>query len=192
MTLAMHSRDRAGAEFFRIRGFQPARMLDILDPVMSELPDVTIRLVAALEGAKIEFTLTEHRPVYSSAEAADVRGTSLHSGAKALIVKSDRGYSMLVMPADLALDSSATRKHFRSKRLRFASKDELLELTGLTPGSVPPFGSLFVLPTICDERLEENGEINFNAGDQSRSIRMSYRDYVAFEKPEIARVAKES
>ncbi len=159
---------------------------------MSELPDVTARLVAALTDAGIAFTLAQHRPVHTSAEAADVRGTSLRSGAKALIVKSDRGYAMLVMPADLALDSKAARKHFRSKRLRFASKDELLELTGLTPGSIPPFGSLFDLPTICDERLGENGEINFNAGDHSRSMRMAHGDYVAFEKPEIARVAKES
>lgn len=167
-------------------------MFSFSDSIVSETSDITSRLSAALTEAGIEFALTSHEPVYTSAEAAEVRGTSLHSGAKALIVKSHRGYAMLVMPADLALDSKAARKHFRSKRLRFATKEELLDLTGLTPGSIPPFGSLFDLPTVCDQRLADNDEINFNAGDNSRSIRMSYRDYVAFEKPEIANFAKEA
>ena len=58
-------------------------------------------------------------------------------------------------------------------------------LTGLEPGSIPPFGSLFGLPTLCDERLGENETINFNAGDHSISVSMQYEDYVRVESPEV-------
>ncbi len=61
-----------------------------------------------------------------------------------------------------------------------------MELTGLTPGSIPPFGSLFGLPTHCDERLGDNDVINFNAGDHGISVSMQYADYVRVEKPELA------
>ena len=148
------------------------------------------RLAAALGEAGIEFTHSSHREVRTSAEAAEVRGTSLHSGAKALIVKGDHGFVMLVMPADMSLHSSAARRRIESKRMRFATPEELLELTGLLPGSIPPFGSLFDLKTICDERLADNERINFNAGSRSQSIQMSYRDYVAFESPVVAAIAK--
>lgn len=152
--------------------------------------EVLARIRSALTEAGVAFTHTTHDPVYTSAEAAAVRGVPLHSGAKALIVKGDAGFVMIIMPADLSLDGAAARKLLGSRRLRFANKDELAELTGLTPGAVPPFGSLFGLETICDERLADNTHINFNAGSHSDSFQMTYEAYVAYEKPRIAAVAK--
>jgi Ala-tRNA(Pro) deacylase len=148
------------------------------------------RLVEALCSAGIAFTQTEHRPVYTSAEASEVRGVSLHSGAKALIVKGGETFLMAVIPADLSLASHALRARLGTKKLRFATKDEVLDLTGLTPGSIPPFGSLFNLPTYCDERLADNERINFNAGSHTVSIQMAYTDYLAYESPRMAEIAK--
>ena len=142
-----------------------------------------------MRNAGIPFTQTQHRPVFTSAEAAEVRGVSLHSGAKALIVKGGENFLMVVIPADLSLDSHALRTLLGTKKLRFATKEEVLERTGLTPVSIPPFGSLFSLPTYCDERLADNERINFNAGDHSVSIQMNYADYVAYESPRIVKVA---
>ena len=150
------------------------------------------RLTAALEGAGIPFVHTTHEPVYTSAEAAAVRGVPLHTGAKALIVKVGEDFVLTVMPADLSLDSNALRKHLRVRRSRFATKEEVFEMTGLRPGSIPPFGSLFNLPTICDERLSENERINFNAGAHTDSFQMTYADYIRYESPRIAKVAKEA
>ena len=150
-----------------------------------------LRLKEALTGVGVPFVHTEHEAVYTSAEAAAVRGVSLHSGAKALIVKAGDRFVMLVMPADMSLDSAAARKHLGCKRMRFATKEEVLDLTGLTPGSIPPFGSLFNLPTICDERLSDNERINFNSASHTNSFQMSYESYLSFETPEIARVAKD-
>lgn len=131
-----------------------------------------------------------HAPVFTSAEAAQVRGSTLHSGAKALILKGEETFLMVVLPADLALDSSAVKKLLNTKRMRFATKEEVLEMTGLTPGSIPPFGSLFNLPTICDDRLADNDRINFNAASHSDSMQMTYAEYVRYESPRIVRVAK--
>jgi Ala-tRNA(Pro) deacylase len=64
------------------------------------------------------------------------------------------------------------------------------ELTSLAPGSIPPFGSLFGLPTFCDSGLSKNEQINFNAGDHCVSICMRYSDYLAVERPEIGDFAE--
>ena len=157
----------------------------------SEDPPVHDRLLATLRAAGVPFTQMHHAPVYTSAEAARVRGTTLHSGAKALILKGNHGFVMAVIPADLPLDSRALRKHLKSKRLRFATKEEVLEMTGLTPGSIPPFGGFFNLATVCDNRLAENEMINFNAASHSDSIQMSYADYIAYEKPALAAITGE-
>lgn len=148
------------------------------------------RLTAALDAAGVRYGKTEHAPVYTSAEAAAIRGVSLHSGAKALILKCGETFLMVVLPADMSLDSAALREVVNTKRIRFADKDEVLSITSLAPGSIPPFGSLFQVATYCDERLADNERINFNAGSHSVSIQMNYSDYVAFEKPKMVRVGK--
>jgi Ala-tRNA(Pro) deacylase len=119
-----------------------------------------------------------------------VRATTLASGAKALICKADDRFIMVVMPADRRMASRRVRQSEAIRSLRFASRVEVAELTGLQPGSIPPFGSLFNLPTWCDHRLAEQAIINFNAGDHTVSISMSYTDYASEEQPTLGEFAE--
>lgn len=153
-------------------------------------PRVFERLRDVLDQAGIAYKHTHHQPVFTSPEAAAVRGVSLHSGAKALILKAVGDTFMAVMPADLALDSGALRAHLNTRRLRFATKEEVLEWTTLTPGSIPPFGSLFGLKTLCDVRLADNERINFNAGSHTESFQIRYVDYLNYERPGLVPLAK--
>src|SRR6188474_1637649 len=143
------------------------------------------RVCHLLEDNSIPYDVLRHTPVFTSEEAAAIRGTPLASGAKALICKADDRFVMIVLPANQKLASKGVRKSEGIKSLRFASKEEVLDLTGLAPGSIPPFGSLFGMATWCDERLGEQPRINFNAGDHAISVSMSYGDYVRAEQPKL-------
>jgi Ala-tRNA(Pro) deacylase len=143
------------------------------------------RLDAWLNGSGVSFTVLRHEPVFTSEQAAAVRGTPLASGAKALVVKAGEKFLLFVLPADRKLDSRKAREALRVKALRFASKEEVQNLTGLQPGSIPPFGSLFGLQTYCDLALGDNASINFNAGDHAISIQMTFSDFVSLEKPQM-------
>jgi Ala-tRNA(Pro) deacylase len=143
------------------------------------------RIELLLKSAGVTYDVSHHEAVFTSAEAARVRGVPLATGAKALVCKGESGFLMFVMPADRRLDSRRVRKELGYRRLRFANRAEVLELTGLTPGSIPPFGSLFNMPTYCDERLGDHEKINFNAGDHSVSVSMRFADYVRVEQPEM-------
>src|SRR4051794_7610927 len=92
------------------------------------------RLRSLLQSAAASFQETTHAPVYTSEEAAAVRGAPLASGAKALVVKAGDQFFLLVIPADRKLESKLARQALGTKDLRFASKDELRDLTGLQPG----------------------------------------------------------
>ncbi len=145
------------------------------------------RLKARLRTAGIAFSVSHHEPVFTSEQAAAVRGTALASGAKALVCKLDAAFVMFVLPADLKLASKAVRQALGAKSLRFADREEVARLTSLAPGSIPPFGSLFELKTYCDERLAEHAKINFNAGDHAISISMTFADYRTVEQPVMGR-----
>jgi Ala-tRNA(Pro) deacylase len=143
------------------------------------------RIEEKLKQASLAYTVLRHEAVHTSEEAAAVRGTPLGSGAKALVIKAGSAFVMCIVPADRKLDSKKAKAAFGVKDLRFATKEEVLEKTGLLPGSIPPFGSLFSLPTHCDPALGEHASINFNAGDHCISVQMSYADYVGIEQPTL-------
>lgn len=142
------------------------------------------RVRERLRAAGVEqYSLLFHRPVYTSEEAAAVRGTPLASGAKALLLKADERFILAVLPADRKLDNRRLREQLGVKSLRFATGAELLQITGLSPGAVPPFGSLFGLVTYCDPALLQLPEINFNIGDNAISMHLRSEDYLRLENP---------
>lgn len=150
------------------------------------------QIEALLTQRGVAYQVLRHEPVSTSEEAARVRGTPLASGAKALLCKGEAGFVLFVVPGDRKLDSHAVRRAKGWRKLRFATREEVLERTGLAPGSIPPFGSLFGLPTLCDERLGASDVINFNAGDHRVSVSMRYADYVLVEAPQLGHFACEA
>lgn len=71
------------------------------------------------------------------------------------------------------------------KNVRFATKEELLEQTGLVPGCVPPFGEpIFPFVLYADTNVGATGKVAFNAGSLTHSIVMSATDWEKAARPE--------
>ena len=140
-------------------------------------------IIALLDQHGVEYTTEHHAPTLTSEEAARVRGTSMKSGAKALVMQGKRTRTnwVFVLPADLRLDTKKI-KEIVGERVSFCPNLE--EVTGCKPGSMTPFGSIVGLKTYLDPKLSDNEEINFNAGSLTDSVNMKFADYMAIEKPE--------
>lgn len=147
---------------------------------------VLSRLISLYQQHGTFFRQVKHEPTYTSEEAARARGEDLKIGGKALVMKVNKQFCLFVVPANHKTDSVKIRKHLGSKKLRFASTDELKELTGLVPGSVPPFGEpVLPLALFADERLAQNDRIAFNAGSLTTSHILSMDDYLQLAQPEL-------
>ena len=155
---------------------------------MSET-ELSRRLEQWLRAEGVAFEILEHAPVFTSEEAARVRGTRLQQGAKALVVRAEDRFVHCVLPAHRRADSAALRAIVGTRKLRFATRDELYELTGCEPGAVPPFGNLFGLPVLVDEALCDNDRVVFNAGSHARSITMRPADLVRVAAATVCRFA---
>lgn len=154
---------------------------------MNEIFD---RVRELLENNKILYQLKVHPPAYTSEQSALYRNEPLKIGAKAMILKTDTGFIMAVLPADRKIDSAQLKEILNTKNLRFATPEELLEKTGLVPGAIPPFGSLFNLPMLIDKSLLEEEYIAFNAGSLEKSIKMKTKDYVEIVPPRVEELSK--
>jgi Ala-tRNA(Pro) deacylase len=150
---------------------------------------VTDRVEDWLRAGGVAYELVEHEPVYTSAEAARVRGTALADGAKALVVRAEERYVHLVLPGHLKVDNARLREILGTRRVRFATPEELLALTGCTPGSVPPCGQLFGLPVLVDEALTARERITFNAGSHAVSVTMPSDAFVRLSGARVCRFA---
>lgn len=135
---------------------------------------------------KIEFREVHHEATFTSEESARARGEDVRIGGKAILMKVGDTFQVFVLSASLKVNSKAIKKRFGVKKTRFASKEELLELTGLVPGCVPPFGKpILDFDLFVDQSITENEKIAFNAGSLTDSIVMSVVDYLRVAGAEV-------
>ncbi len=148
---------------------------------------VLARIDALLGARAVAHTRRVHPPTFTSAQAAAARGADLRIGGKSLVMKlGERGdFAVFAVSAARRTDGRAIRRHLGLRRLRFATPEELMALTGLTPGCVPPFGDP-VLPGLTlfvDESIAANDRIAFSPGDHGVSIELAVADYLALAQP---------
>lgn len=137
-----------------------------------------------LDEHSVRYRVVHHAPTFTSEESARARGEELRIGAKALLIKTDETFRLFVLSAAKKVDSRAIKTALNARKIRFASKGELLELTGLEPGSVPPFGfPLLPFELYADPSVFENEKVAFNAGSLTDSIVMSAEDYRRVAQP---------
>jgi prolyl-tRNA editing enzyme YbaK/EbsC (Cys-tRNA(Pro) deacylase) len=145
-----------------------------------------IRGWLASEG--VPFREVHHEPTRTSEDSARARGEDLRTGGKALLIKVGAVFRLFVLSADRKLDSTAIKQRFAAKKIRFATPEELADLTGLAPGSVPPFGHpILPFPLFVDPSVFENARIAFNAGSLTDSIVMAVDDYRRLAGAEVFR-----
>ncbi len=139
-----------------------------------------------LTAEAVPFREAHHEPTRTSEESARARGEELRVGGKAMLIKVEDTFRLFVLSASRKLDSAAIKRHFAAKRTRFATPEELMELTGLVPGSVPPFGEpILPFPLNVDPSVFENDRVAFNAGSLTDSIVIAMSDYRRLVNPTV-------
>lgn len=145
------------------------------------------QLLGWLRGTGHPFEVIEHAEARSAVDAAVARGTPLEMGGKTVVMKVERiGYAAIVVGSHRRIEGRLLRKALHVQRYRFASREELEELEGLSPGEIPPIGRpLFPVELFVGQDLVERAEIAFAAASATRSIRMATADWIAVARPTV-------
>src|SRR5690606_15662982 len=130
--------------------------------------------------------IVEHAPIRGAEDAAALRGTPLGIGGKSLLLKVGDRWVMLVLSGARKLHNPSLRKTLGASRYRFATREELRQVTGLEPGCVPPFGRpIFDVDLVVDEATAANDTIAFSLADPTRSVVMATSDRLAVARPDL-------
>lgn len=158
-----------------------------------------LKIKEILDGAKVDYTHLTHEHVSTSMDAAKIRGTNIEDAAKAIILKAEHkddsgnksfNFIQAIIPANQRIDLKKLKIILGSKNVALASPDEVLERTGCTIGSVPPFGKLFNIPMYMDESILKKDFIVFSAGTHNDSIQMNVQDYYTVLEPNVEEFKK--
>ena len=158
-----------------------------------EVEDTYIKVKSLFDTNNIQYKFFEHAPAKTSEEVAKIRGTPLETGAKSMLIKIDKEFILIVIPANKKFNSKPAKKFLHTDCLRFAYKNELEELTHCLQGAVPPFGSIFNIKTYADESIftdKTYDYISFNGGMRVRSFQIKKEDYLKLEKPTLCNICK--
>jgi len=147
-------------------------------------------ITTLLDESHITYKTYQHEAVFTSQDAAKVRNTNMHQGAKALIMYADGNPIMVVVPGDMKVDTKGFKELYQVRDLRMATSEEVEQVTCVLIGAVPPFGNIFQIPLYVDQRLRENEEIVFNAGEHTKSIQMKETDFEKVAKPIVGEFTK--
>lgn len=158
-----------------------------------------LQIKELLDKNNVEYTHLTHEHVHRSEDAAKIRGTNLDEAAKAIVLKVERKdpekgkyyeFIQVVIAGNERIDLKKLRKILNSRNVALASPDEVLDKTGCTIGSVPPFGILFGLKVYMDNGLLDKSRIVFSAGTHNDSIIMKPEDYIRIVSPNIVDLNK--
>jgi Ala-tRNA(Pro) deacylase len=149
-----------------------------------------MRLDEFLSDRHVSFQRLQHRPAYTANRVAQMLHVKGKEMAKTVLLRTGHGYALAVLPASHWVDLDRAGRDLGEDYVGLAPESDMERLfPDCKRGAMPPFGSLYDLPTLVDESLAEDEAIVFEGQDHEEAIRMSFRDYVAVEHPRMGHFA---
>ena len=125
----------------------------------------------------IDFDTLTHPHTGSSHETAEAAHIREDHIAKAVIVKDEAGYAMVVVPASNYVEMKHVRKEL-NRELELVEEDEFAKLfPDCEPGAIPPLGPAYQIETFLDEALKSLANVYFESGDHEHLIHISGNDF---------------
>ncbi len=145
---------------------------------------VSERLRALLQSAKVKYTAAKHPTVYTAQEIAASQHVPGRQLAKSVLVLTDRGPVLAVLPAVHLIDFKKLKALLGAKTVTLAKEADIRQrFPDIEVGAMSPFGNLYELPVVVDRALGQAPDVVFNAGTHTDTIKMRYQDVVALVKP---------
>ena len=141
---------------------------------MTEQPPASI----ALEKLNIPHQVFKHEtPVTSFEQAASDRNQRPEQIVRSILFQiRPEEFLMVLVAGPAQVDWKKLRQLVKRSRIRMASEEEVLEVTGYRVGTVSPFGLKNPVRVLIDESVLKEEEISIGSGIRSVAIIMKSED----------------
>lgn len=133
----------------------------------------------------IWYQVIEHQAVFKMEDLSKAEIDYPDSRAKNLFVRDDkkRNYYLITVKGDKRVDLKKISTDNEIRRLSFASEQDLLNIIGLSPGSVTPFGllnddELKVKFYIDKDFMEKDSIVGIHPNDNTATVILYVKDLI--------------
>lgn len=136
----------------------------------------------------IEYEKFDHMPIYTIEEANNLNVKNKEYVAKNLFLRDDkkRNYYLLVVKNNKKVDLNDLKNKINSRRLSFASEEDLEKYLKLKKGSVTPLGVLNddkkIVKVIIDEDILKEEIVGVHPNDNDATVFMKTKDLIRIIK----------
>ena len=151
------------------------------------MPATETELLTLLDALEIKTSTYRHKPLFTVEDSQNLRGEIPGGHCKSLFLKDKKdNYVLVVMSEDRRLDMKALFKSGKLNvgRLSFASADRMIDMLGITPGSVTPFSLINVtheqLNVVLDKGMMEHEYLNYHPLHNEATTTIHRDDLIKF------------
>ena len=149
---------------------------------------ISTRLKQFLDQQQVGYDVMQHDPAFTAQQLAARLHVPGREFVKVVVVKMDGQFALAVLPAPLRVNLKTLAQGAGARKCQIASESEFQQLfTDCELGAMPPFGTLYNLPTYVDQELTFDENIVINAGTHAEAIRLRYSDFARLARPKVIR-----
>lgn len=130
----------------------------------------------------VDFEKIAHRPVYDAQRLAQAVAERGHHVVKTVLLQSDVGSALAVLPATHSVDLEKARRALKAEKIWLAAEQDVgAQFPDCEIGAIPPFGSFYGIPTLVDESFLVEEDIVFEGNKHDEAFRMKLTDFLELE-----------
>lgn len=142
-----------------------------------------------LEKNAIAHEVLEHRTVFTAYDLAQTLGMDLPSIAKTMLLKTNDGFVLVVVPSNKHVDIPKVKKAAMVSKISIATEKDMASKLKIKPGALTPFGSVYHAVVIVDTGIAKQKKIVVGAGSFTESLLIKPKDLITVEKAVVAAVS---
>ncbi|MBU1038740.1 YbaK/EbsC family protein [Patescibacteria group bacterium] len=140
---------------------------------------------------KVPYEVALHRTVYTAYDLAQTMKKEMDKVLKTLVVKADKSYILVVVPASFRLDLSALKKMLKAKAVKIEKEQIMPKLFKIKAGAISPFyGPLHKMPVYVDKAVLKTQKALVQAGSFEESLHLKSRDLIKVVEGVVGNFAK--
>ncbi|MCL5435630.1 MAG: YbaK/EbsC family protein [Patescibacteria group bacterium] len=141
------------------------------------------KLAKYLDEAKVKYDLLEHKVVYTAHDLAATTKRNINAIAKVVLVKSEKGLALVIVPAGKYVDFKAVQKALKVKKISIAKESDIAKYLKTKIGLLHPFGNLYKIPTLIDKGFSKARKFVAAAGTYTESVEVALNDFEKLAQP---------
>jgi Ala-tRNA(Pro) deacylase len=147
---------------------------------------VPVKIKAWLSEQKVRYTTRKHPVAYTAQEIAAASHVSGKQLAKCVLVLTDAGPRLAVLPATQLIDFGRLKALLRVKTVKLAREGDIKRaFPDVEVGAMPPIGACYGVPMVMDRALADGKTLVCNAGTHTETMTLDASDVVRVNAPRL-------